>query len=279
MRIVHAQRLINPVRSLVIDAALRLRPDVKRALQRAVRSEKSKRARMILRVLLENAAIASKNRIPLCQDTGMAIVYCDIGRDMVIKGNLDRAINEGIRQGTKEGYLRRSIVRDPLDRVNTGTNTPVIIHYGWRPGKKIKVTVFLKGFGCENKGQVVMFNPTATYDDIQREALRIIKEAGPHACPPYIIGVGIGGTMDKAAALAKESLLAPLGKRNGNSRWARFERSLIRKANQLNIGPLGLGGKTTVLDVKVKVFPTHIAGLPLAVNISCHALRSKSIIF
>jgi len=278
MRIIKVDTIADAVSTLVKNAALTLRPDVTRALKRAVKNEKKKYAKGVLNVLLENASIASRKRIPICQDTGMTVVYCEIGRDVHIKGNIDKAINNGVTRGTREAYLRRSVVRDPIERNNTQTNTPVIIHYAWRAGGKVKISVLLKGFGCENKGQIVMLNPTASREDIQREIVRILKEAGPNACPPYIVGVGIGGTLDKAAEIAKHALLKPIGQRSRTSWCARLEKNVIQKANALNIGPLGLGGNTTVLDATVKTFPTHIAGLPLAVNINCHALRSRSVI-
>ena len=278
MRTIKVDTIADAVSTLVKNAALTLRPDVTRALKRAVRNEKKKYAKDVLNVLLENASLATRKRIPICQDTGMTVVYCEIGRDVRINGNIDKAINRGVMQGTQEAYLRRSVVHDPLERNNTQTNTPAIIHYSWRAGGKVKISVLLKGFGCENKGQIVMLNPTASLEDMQQEIVRIIKEAGPNACPPYIVGVGMGGTLDKAAEIAKQALLKPIGQRSRTSWCAQLERNVIQKANALNIGPLGLGGKTTVLDVTVRTFPTHIAGLPLVVNINCHALRSRSVV-
>lgn len=278
MRTIQTKIITEAVAQLVCDAALKVRPDVLAALQTAQEGEKTKRAKETLGIIIENALLAKRDAIPICQDTGMAIVYCEIGRDVIIEGNIDEAINKGVAQGTKKGFLRRSIVGDPVERNNTGTNTPASIHYSWRNGSKIKISVLLKGFGCENKGQVVMLNPTAGVDDIRREVVRIIKEAGANACPPYVIGVGIGGTMDVACEIAKKALLAPIGKRNKKSWCASLEISIINDANKLGIGPLGFGGTKTVLDVKVKDTPTHIAGLPVAVNVSCHALRSKSVL-
>jgi len=277
-RLIKPNIICNAVASTVVDAALKLRPDVVASLQSALKQEKSKKARNTLKIILDNAQLAKRNRIPICQDTGMAIIYCDIGRDVRIQGDIDKAITDGVKKGTRKGALRRSIVNDPIDRANTKTNTPIIIHYRFCRGEKIKISVMLKGFGCENKGQVVMLNPTASVTEIKEHIIRIIKEAGANACPPFIVGVGLGGTMDKACELAKEVLLKKLGKRHTIKKYADIEKDLIKKSNSLNIGPLGFGGKTTVLDVKIKQYPTHIAGLPLAVNISCHALRSKSVI-
>jgi len=278
MRTIKTQKITDAVTKLVLEAAVVLRPDVKRALQGAMRTEKSGRARKTLQILLENAVVAQESRLPICQDTGLTVVYCEIGRDVILKGNLDAAIQKGILNATRIGYLRRSIVNDPIERTNTGTNTPGVIHYSWRNGSKIKLSVLLKGFGCENKGQTVMLNPTTAMGKIKDEILRIITEAGPHACPPFVIGVGIGGTLDKAASMAKESLLAPIGKTSSKKNWqSQLRKTILKEARLLNIGPLGLGGSTAVLDVKIKSCPTHIAGLPLAVNINCHALRTKSI--
>ncbi len=278
MRIINVEKITNAVSRLLKDSALVLRPDVKRALRCAIKSENKKYAKDVLSVLVENASIAERKRIPICQDTGMTIVYCRIGRNVRFKGNIDKAINQGVLLGTREGNLRRSVVMDPIERNNTNTNTPCIIHYSWAEGEKCKISVLIKGFGCENKGQTVMMNPTASLSDIQQEIVRIIKEAGPNACPPYIVGVGIGGTLDKAAEIAKKALLKPIGRRSRIKWCAQLEQNVIKAANFLNIGPLGLGGRTTVLDVTVDTFPTHIAGLPLAVNINCHALRSRTVI-
>ena len=279
MRKIDVSIITDAVDKLVYDAAITVRFDVLRALENVRKNEKSFRARKALDVIIENTRIAGAKKIPICQDTGMTVVYCEIGRNVFFRGNIDKAINKGVELATKRGYLRRSIVADPIKRENTGTNVPAIIHYKWRNGDKVKLSVLLKGFGCENKGQTVMLNPTASVDDIESEVIRIINEAGAHACPPYIIGVGLGGTMDKACEMSKEVLLDPIGRRNKDSEYAAIEKRLIKKANQLKIGALGLGGNvTTVLDVKIKTYATHIAGLPLAVNVSCHALRSKAVL-
>jgi fumarate hydratase subunit alpha len=277
MRTIRANLITEAVSKAIVDAAIQLRPDVIASLESAFAQERSVKARNILKIILENARLAKKNKIPICQDTGMTVVYCSIGRDVKVQGNIDKAITDGVKKGTRDGALRCSIVNDPLERKNTQTNTPVIIHYSFCNGSKIKISVMLKGFGCENKGQVVMLNPTASLSDIKATIGRIVEEAGANACPPFVIGVGLGGTMDKACALAKEALLGTVGKRHRLKKYADLEKDLLIAINKTNIGPLGLGGKTTALDVKIKEFPTHIAGLPVAVNISCHALRSKRV--
>jgi fumarate hydratase subunit alpha len=279
MRTITAKHITDAVARAVHAAAIELRPDVLAALKKAYAREKEPRAKETVEIIIENAVLAKKNKVPICQDTGMSVVYCDIGRDVRLKCDIEKAITEGIKKGTRAGALRRSIVKDPLlERVNTGTNTPAIIHYRFRRGERLKVSILLKGFGCENKGQVVMLNPTASVSQITSHIVRIVKEAGANACPPFIVGVGIGGTMDTACALAKEALLQKVGARHKKKHYSALETDLLKKINALNIGPLGLSGKTTALDVKIKEYPTHIAGLPVAVNISCHALRSKTII-
>lgn len=278
MRKVDVKTIQDSVADMVRDAAIMLRPDVLASLKKAASREKDPRAQETLEIIIENASAAKKNKVPLCQDTGMTVVYCEIGRDLRLDCDIEKAITDGIKKGTRAGALRRSIVKDPLTRINTGSNTPVIIHYRFTTGERLKLSVLLKGFGCENKGQVVMFNPTASISQITAQIVRIVKEAGANACPPFIVGVGIGGTMDTACALAKEALLRKVGVRHRKKQYAALERDLLKKINALNIGPLGLSGRTTALDVKIKEYPTHIAGLPVAVNISCHALRSKTII-
>ena len=278
MRTLQTDIIRDAVADMVVSAALKLRPDVLRALEGAVKQERNKRPRNALKVIVENASAAWKNKIPLCQDTGMTVVFCEIGRDLYVSGNLDKAINDGVKKGTRKGCLRRSIVSEPLGRANTGTNTPVIIHYSFCRGSRMRLSLLLKGFGCENKGKVVMLNPTASREEIEAFIITAIQEAGANACPPFVVGIGMGGTMDKACELAKKALLVPIGKRNACREYALLEKRLVKKANATGIGPLGLGGRTTVLDIKVLPHATHIAGLPVAVNISCHALRSKKVV-
>jgi fumarate hydratase subunit alpha len=223
-----------------------------------------------LKAITTNAYIARKEKIAICQDTGLPTVFLEIGQDVNIKEDLENAINKGIEQGYKKGYLRNSVITNPLLRGKPGYS-PAVIHTEITMGNKLKITVLPKGFGCENKAQLKMFNPTAKVNDIEEFIVEVVKTAGPDACPPYIVGVGIGGTADYAMFMAKKALLKPL-----NRKFTKLENSLLKKINQLDIGPMGLGGKVTCLGVNIETYPTHIAGLPVAVNISCHALRSAS---
>lgn len=277
MRMVGAGKIRDAVSRLAIEANLYLRRDVFSALKRAYSKEKAPRAKKILKALIDNAAIASSERIPICQDTGMAAVFMEIGQEAaIVGGDLEKAVNEGVAEGYKKGFLRKSIVADPLSRINTNDNTPAVIHVKIVPGDKIKITVAPKGFGSENKSLINMFRPTDGADKIEKFILEAVKKAGPDACPPYIIGVGIGGTLDKACILAKEALLRRVDKRNPRRRIAKLESGLLRKINKLNIGPMGLGGRATCLGLNIEVYPTHIAGLPVCVGISCHATRSAT---
>jgi fumarate hydratase subunit alpha len=278
MRTITTKEITKIVQDLVIDTALYLRPDVLRFYQQAIKKETNPRVKFIFEQLIKNAKLAKKNKVPYCQDTGLEIIYCEIGQDIHITGgSLEKAIQSGVKQASKAAYLRQSIVNDPILRENTQTNTPALIHYKIVPGAKIKFTCLAKGFGCENKGAVKMLNPTADIHTIKETILEIIKNAGANACPPFLVGIGLGGTMDKACSLAKEAICQPLGKRHAKAHLAELEEDLTSAANKLNLGPLGFGGKTTVMDVKIKEYATHIAGLPVAVNIGCHAVRSKSI--
>ncbi|MDP2942436.1 MAG: fumarate hydratase [Candidatus Omnitrophota bacterium] len=277
MRKISARKIQDAVARLAIEANLFLREDVLSALKRAYSKEKVSRAKKILKALVENAAIASSEKIPICQDTGMATVFLEVGQNVIIiGGDLSKTINKGIAEGYKKGFLRKSVVFDPLSRVNTKDNTPAVIHTKIVPGSKIKITVAPKGFGSENKSITNMFRPTDGADRIERFILEAVKKAGPDACPPYIIGVGIGGTLDKACLLAKEALLRRIDKRNPRRHIAKLESGLLKKINRLNIGPMGLGGKATCLGLNIEVYPTHIAGLPVCVSISCHATRSAT---
>lgn len=277
MRKINAEEIQKTVAKLAVEANLFLRKDILRALKKAHSREKSARAKRILGMLIENAAIASSGKVPLCQDTGMATVFLEIGQSAaIVGGDLDKAINKGIAEGYKKGFLRKSVVSDPLSRVNTKDNTPAVIHTSIAPGSKIKVVVAPKGFGSENRSVTNMFKPTDGADKIGRFVLEAVKKAGPDACPPYIIGIGIGGTLDKACILAKEALLRPIDKRSPKRHIARLESALLKKINGLNIGPMGLGGTTTCLGLNIETYPTHIAGLPVCVSISCHATRSAT---
>ncbi|MFH1778805.1 MAG: fumarate hydratase [Candidatus Omnitrophota bacterium] len=279
MREVNVNRIKGVVAQLAIEANLFLRKDVLRALKNAYLKEKKVRAKKILEILVENAKIAAEEKLPICQDTGMATVFLEIGQGIkLVGGDLEKAINNGIKQGYKKGYLRKSVVADPLLRVNTKDNTPAVIHTKIVPGNKIKITVSPKGFGSENKSATKMFKPTDNMNKIEEFIIETVKNAGADACPPFIIGVGIGGTLDKACILAKEALLRPIDKRNLKPHIAKLENGLLKKINSLKIGPMGLGGNATCLAVSIETYPTHIAGLPVCVNISCHATRSASVI-
>ncbi len=275
MREINVKRIRDAVSKLCINANINLRKDILEGLKKAAKLEKKAAARRTLKDLIENACIASSERLPICQDTGMAVVFVETGQDVSLKGgDLKTAINDGVKDGYKKGFLRKSVVKDPIIRKNTNTNTPCVIHTDIVPGRRVRLTVLPKGFGSENKSRVAMLNPTAGIDSIKRFILRSIKEAGADACPPFVVGIGMGGTMDKAVELSKLALLRPLNKRNPKGHLAKLEKGLLGEINKTNIGPLGMGGKTTALGVSILSFPTHIAGLPVAVNISCHATRS-----
>lgn len=276
MRTIKISQIEKTVRELCLEANINLGDDIIGALKKAFMLEKNNRAKRILKTILENAYFARKERLPICQDTGMAIVYCSIGQEVRLKGDsITGAINRGVRAGYKT--LRKSVVGEPLiRRVNTGDNTPAIIHFDIIRGDKIKITLSIKGFGCENKSALKMFRPTEKISEIEDFIIQTVLDAGPDACPPFVVGVGIGGTQDKATLLAKEAHLRPLSTRHPKPRIARMEKRLLNKINQSGIGPMGLGGKITALAVNMATYPTHIAGLPVAVNISCHATRRAS---
>ncbi|MFH1269729.1 MAG: fumarate hydratase [Candidatus Omnitrophota bacterium] len=268
MKIISANKVRDTVSELCIRVNMVLRKDVLSSLKSAYSRETNKRAKDILKAIVKNAYVARKERLALCQDTGLPVIFLEVGQDIKIAGDLRRAINKGVEQGYRRGHLRNSIISSPLARGKSGYS-PVVVHTEIIRGNKLKITVLPKGFGCENKTQLRMFNPTAELSEIKRFIVDAVKSAGPDACPPYIVGVGIGGTADYAAFLAKKALLKTITRR-----FSGLERDLLRKINKLNIGPMGLGGKVTCLGVSVETYPTHIAGLPVVVNISCHALRS-----
>ncbi len=270
MKTINAQTITEAVKNLSIEANLRLRKDVFLRLKQAYAKETNKRAANILNAVLENARIARQERLAICQDTGLPCVFVELGQDVKVKGDFNLAINKGIELGYKKGYLRNSIVNDPLNRGRPGYY-PAVIHTDIVKGDKLRITVLPKGFGCENKTRLKMFNPTSKIEDIKAFIVETVKLAGPDACPPYILGVGIGGSAEYACLLAKKALL---NKVKGGKQ--RLEQDLLKGINNLNIGPMGLGGKTTALGVNIETYPTHIAGLPVCVNISCHALRSAS---
>jgi len=278
MKEIHVSDITNAVRNLCIDSNYYLSEDVRNRLKEAYEKETWAIAKDILDKILINADIAKNQRMPMCQDTGMTCVFVDMGQDVhVVGGNLEEAINEGIRQGYAEGYLRKSVVSDPLNRVNTKDNTPGILYYNIVPGDKLKITVAPKGFGSENMSQLKMLRPADGVQGVKDFVIKVVKEAGPNPCPPIIVGVGIGGTFDKSANLAKKALIRLTSERNPNPYYADLERELMESINALGIGPQGFGGRSTALAVNIETYATHIAGLPVAVNINCHATRHAEI--
>lgn len=273
MRKIKAEKIINNVKEMCIEANLELQPDMKDALVSAHEKETSEIGKKILGDLEENLEIAKADSIPICQDTGMAVVFVEVGQKVKVKGSLTDAINEGVRQGYTEGYLRKSVVSDPIERVNTNDNTPAVIHYDIVEGDQIKITIAPKGFGSENMSKIVMLKPADGIEGVKEVVLNAVKEAGPNACPPMVVGVGIGGTFEKCAYLAKKALARSVDSKNENEMYADLEDELLEKINKIGIGPGGLGGTQTALGVNVETYPTHIAGLPVAVNICCHVNR------
>ena len=277
VREIEAAKITDTVKRLCIQANVILPEDVKNCIIKRKSEENWAPAREILDRIEENFELAAAENVPICQDTGVACVFLEIGQEVHIAGgDITQAVNEGVRQGYAEGYLRKSVVRDPLDRVNTGDNTPAMIYYDIVPGDKIKITVAPKGFGSENMSQIKMLRPSDGIEGIKAFVLKAVEEAGPNPCPPIIVGVGIGGTFDKAALLAKKALLRETGTPSADPLYAKLEEELLEKINALGIGPQGFGGKTTALAVAVEHYPTHIAGLPVAVNINCHVARHKT---
>ncbi len=276
MRDIEAKKISDTVKDLAIAANYELSDDVSSALKKALKNERSKSGKEILGQLIENAQIAEKERYPICQDTGLAIVFIELGQEVHISGgSLTNAINEGVARGYKEGYLRRSVVENALDRKNTGDNTPAVIHTEVVPGDKLKITFMAKGGGCENVSRYQMFKPTASNAEIEDFVIETVEKAGPNPCPPIIVGVGIGGNMEGSVLLAKKALLREVGKPNPDKKTAQMENELLSKINRLNIGPSGLGGSVTALSVQIETGPSHIASLPVTVNIDCHAHRVK----
>ena len=276
MREIHISEIISTVRDLCIESNYYLSSDVKEALCKAKEDETWPLAENVLDQLILNSNIAQKEDMPICQDTGMACVFVEIGQEVhIVGGLLQDAINEGVRRGYDEGFLRKSVVKDPIDRVNTKDNTPAIIYYDIVSGDKIKITVAPKGFGSENMSRIKMLKPSDGLQGVKDFIIETVKLAGPNPCPPIVVGVGIGGTFDKAAYLAKKALIRPLNKRNDEKFYSDLEEELLETINKLGIGPQGFGGKTTALGLNIETYPTHIAGLPVAVNINCHATRHK----
>ncbi|MBS5689114.1 MAG: fumarate hydratase [Firmicutes bacterium] len=276
MRNIDSKVIEDTVARLCIEANLRLPPDVINAIERAEKAEPWDGAKRILSLLGDNVRIASEKTLPVCQDTGMACVFVELGQDVHIEGDFEQAVNNGVRRGYGEGYLRKSVVCDPLRRVNTGDNTPALVTVKLTRGDKMRITVMPKGFGSENMSALKMLKPADGVEGVRNFVLDTVEKAGANPCPPIIVGVGIGGSFDKAACLAKHALLRPVNEPNPDEYYAALERELLDKINALGIGPQGFGGKTTALAVLIEAMPTHVAGLPVAVNISCHATRRAS---
>lgn len=274
MREVMTEEIVKNVKEMCIEANHFLAPDMKRTLECALQKEKSPLGKQILENLEENLKIAGEDMIPICQDTGMAVVFVKIGLEVHISGgSLNDAINEGVRQGYEEGYLRKSVVGDPLLRVNTKDNTPAIIHYDIVPGDQLEITVAPKGFGSENMSRLFMLKPADGVEGVKNAILTAVKDAGPSACPPMVVGVGIGGTFERAAYLAKKALTRNVEERSELPHIKELEEEMLKKVNNLGIGPAGLGGTVTALAVNIETFATHIAGLPVAINLCCHVNR------
>lgn len=276
MRTITTDCIIKNIKEMCIEANYELSDDVRCRMLDSLETEKNELGKQILSQLKQNLEIAKSDEIPICQDTGMAVVFLKIGQDVHIEGmNLEDAVNEGIRQGYQEGYLRKSVVNDPLIRENTKDNTPGVIHYEIIPGNQIDITVAPKGFGSENMSRVYMLKPADGIEGVKEAVIETVKLAGPNACPPVVVGVGVGGTFEKCTLLAKKALTRDLNTHNDIPYVAEMEKELLAKINEMDIGPGGLGGNTTALGVNVEVYPTHIAGLPVAVNMCCHVNRHK----
>jgi len=274
IRTIQTDIIIENIREMCIEANHYLSPDMDKAMKEAVCSEKSELGKKILNQLQENLKIADEETIPICQDTGMAVIFIEVGQDVHFEGmNIEDAINEGVRRGYTEGFLRKSVVGDPLIRENTKDNTPAVIHYEMTAGDKIKITVAPKGFGSENMSRVFMLKPADGIGGVKEAILTAVKDAGPNACPPMVVGVGIGGTFEKCALMAKKALTRDVNLRSDIPYVAEMEKELLEKINKTGIGPGGLGGSSTALAVNINTYPTHIAGLPVAVNICCHVNR------
>ena len=274
IRTVNTEDIVKNIKEMCIEANHYLSKDMDKALKEATASEKSELGKKILNQLQENLKIADEEMIPICQDTGMAVIFLEVGQDVHFEGMaVEDAVNEGVRQGYTEGYLRKSVVGDPIIRENTKDNTPAVIHYSIVPGDKVIITMAPKGFGSENMSRVFMLKPADGIEGVKNAILTAVKDAGPNACPPMVVGVGIGGTFEKCAILAKKALTRPVGEHSAIPYVKELEEEMLEKINRLGIGPGGLGGTTTALAVNVNTYATHIAGLPVAVNICCHVNR------
>ena len=274
MKTIQYDKIVNTVAKMCIDANCNLNSDIRTAIEKSEKGEKSPVGKDILQKLIANADIAAEKQVPICQDTGMAVFFVKVGQDVHIEGgSLTNAINDGVRKGYTDGYLRKSVVKDPLNRINTKDNTPAVIHYDIVEGDLLEITVAPKGFGSENMSALRMLKPADGVDGVIGFVLETVEKAGPNPCPPMVIGIGIGGTMEKACLLAKQALTRDALTHNSDEYYANLEKELLQKINKLGIGPQGLGGTTTALSVNIETFPTHIAGLPVAVNINCHVTR------
>lgn len=274
MRIVNVSEITENIKEMCIEANHYLSKDMEAALKHSQETEASPLGQQILGQLSENLQIAADEMIPICQDTGMAVVFLEIGQDVhLVGGAIEEAVNEGVRRGYTEGYLRKSVVGDPIERVNTGDNTPAVIHYSIVPGDSVRITVAPKGFGSENMSRVFMLKPADGIEGVKDAILKAVSDAGPNACPPMVVGVGIGGTFEKCALMAKQALTRETGAHSTITYVKELEEEMLKKINGLGIGPGGLGGTTTALAVHINTYPTHIAGLPVAVNICCHVNR------
>jgi len=279
MRELNVKEIEQVIKKMVIKANQVLSHDVFMALQEAEKKEESEVGKKILQRVVENAQIAASEELPICQDTGTAVIFLEIGQDVhLVGGNLYDAINNGVSAGYTEGYLRKSIVKDPLNRVNTGDNTPAVVHIELVPGDKVKITVAPKGGGSENMSQLKMLKPADGVEGVKQFVIDTVRQAGSNPCPPIIVGVGIGGTFEKAALLAKKALLREVGSKNPDPYYQELEAELLASINKLGIGPQGLGGRITALAVHIETYPTHIASLPVAVNLNCHVARHETVI-
>lgn len=274
MRTISTDVIIETVKDMCISANLYLAKDMESSIREAAANEDGELGKQILGQLIENMEIAAADKIPICQDTGMAVFFINIGQDLHVEGmNITDAVNEGVRQGYKEGYLRKSVVSDPLLRVNTNDNTPAIIHYDIVPGDKLEITIAPKGFGSENMSRIFMLKPADGEEGVKAAVLQAVRDAGPNACPPMVVGVGLGGDFELSAKLAKKALTREAGSHSQHEHIARIEDELLQLVNKTGIGPGGLGGRTTALAVNIETYATHIAGMPLAVNMCCHVNR------
>lgn len=279
MKEIHVDTIKEAITEMCISSNYFLPEDIKCAISKSREAEKNNLGKNILDKILQNIKIAEEESVPLCQDTGMTCVFLEIGQDVhIVGGNLEDAINDGVKNGYEKGYLRKSVVSDPIERVNTKDNTPAVIYYEIVPGDKLKIIVAPKGFGSENMSAIKMLKPADGIEGVKNFILDVVKAAGPNPCPPIVVGIGIGGTFDRAALLAKKALLRPIDVQNENSYYSNLEKELLKKINELNIGPQGFGGNTTALAVNIETYATHIAGLPVAVNINCHVTRHKELI-